>query len=416
MKNSTRYLLSHLATRLGIAAFYSSMHLHPAGCEMPPEQKRTPAACVSSIHLEAAQGFLATKGMGGWRCAGKGVSEMTFAFPKKTRVNTLVLREAGSHIRHFALECWKDGAWLRFYESDKVERYRYCSFPAQQSTKYRLLILKTWGAAKVTECSFYDLSKQHRQQPFRVSAYMRFDTEEFLAFTQKERDAFSRHFETVNEVILFDTLKWSKGGAVWFNYRDASQTNEEAKQTWFQHAAEARKVIEKSGRPVKVLASFFQPGKDTVESLENHMEPLIEALTAFLREAKLDGIEFDWEFPKGKREWALFSKFLVNLKQRLMQDGRILAVALASLARGSAGDRPALLHGIRHQRYKRLSRLLRPRRSARGGICGEMWIPPRADQPGPPLLWPPDLQGGVLAPLERRPGGLLAELCPANHF
>lgn len=52
MKNSTRYLLSHLATRLGIAAFYSSMHLHPAGCEMPPEQKRTPAACVSSIHLE----------------------------------------------------------------------------------------------------------------------------------------------------------------------------------------------------------------------------------------------------------------------------------------------------------------------------------------------------------------------------
>lgn len=44
MKNSTRYLLSHLATRLGIAAFYSSMHLHPAGCEMPPEQKRTPAA------------------------------------------------------------------------------------------------------------------------------------------------------------------------------------------------------------------------------------------------------------------------------------------------------------------------------------------------------------------------------------
>lgn len=36
MKNSTRYLLSHLATRLGIAALYSSMHLHPAGCEMPP--------------------------------------------------------------------------------------------------------------------------------------------------------------------------------------------------------------------------------------------------------------------------------------------------------------------------------------------------------------------------------------------
>lgn len=246
MKNSTRYLLSHLTTRLGIAALYSSMHLHPAGCEMPPADKRIPAACVSSIHLEAAQGFLSAKGIGGWRSAGKGVSEMTFAFPETTRVNTLVLREAGSHIRHFALECWKDGAWRRFYESDKVERYRYCSFPAQQSTKYRLLILETWGAAKVTECSFYDRSKQHREQPFRVSAYMRFDTEEFLALTQEERDAFSHHFETVNEVILFDTLKWSRDGAVWFNYRDDSQTNEEAKQIWFQRAAEARKVIEKA--------------------------------------------------------------------------------------------------------------------------------------------------------------------------
>ena len=122
MKNSTRYLLSHLTTRLGIAALYSSMHLHPAGCEMPPADKRIPAACVSSIHLEAAQGFLSAKGIGGWRSAGKGVSEMTFAFPETTRVNTLVLREAGSHIRHFALECWKDGAWRRFYESDKVER------------------------------------------------------------------------------------------------------------------------------------------------------------------------------------------------------------------------------------------------------------------------------------------------------
>ena len=64
MKNSTRYLLSHLATRLGIAAFYSSMHLHPAGCEMPPEQKRTPAACVSSIHLEGRARFSCHKGYG----------------------------------------------------------------------------------------------------------------------------------------------------------------------------------------------------------------------------------------------------------------------------------------------------------------------------------------------------------------
>ena len=58
MKNSTRYLLSHLATRLGIAAFYSSMHLHPAGCEMPPEQKRTPAACVSSFIWRPRKVFL----------------------------------------------------------------------------------------------------------------------------------------------------------------------------------------------------------------------------------------------------------------------------------------------------------------------------------------------------------------------
>ena len=105
MKNSTRYLLSHLTTRLGIAALYSSMHLHPAGCEMPPADKRTPAACVSSIHLEAAQGFLSAKGIGGWRSAGKGVSEMTFAFPETTRVNTLVLREAGSH----AISPWSAG-------------------------------------------------------------------------------------------------------------------------------------------------------------------------------------------------------------------------------------------------------------------------------------------------------------------
>lgn len=58
MKNSTRYLLSHLATRLGIAAFYSSMHLHPAGCEMPPEQKRTPPPAFPAFIWRPRKVFL----------------------------------------------------------------------------------------------------------------------------------------------------------------------------------------------------------------------------------------------------------------------------------------------------------------------------------------------------------------------
>lgn len=329
IKNSTRYFLSHLATRLGIAALYSSMHLQPAGCEMPQAQKRIPSSCSASTHRKAAQGFLSASGKGGWKAAGKGSSEIVFTFTQETRVNTLVLREAGSHIRRFALECWKNGGWLRFYESDKVERYRYCSFPSQTSKKYRLLILEAWGAARLTECSFYDLKKRHCEPPFRVSAYLRFDTRDFLSMTQQEREAFARHFETVNEVILFDTLKWSREGEIWFNYRDETQTNEEAKQAWLRYAAGAREVIEKSGRPVKVLASFFQPGEGTVESLKNHMEKLTSTLAAFLQEAGLDGIEFDWEFPRGKTEWELFSRFLVELKKKLAPGGKLLAVALA---------------------------------------------------------------------------------------
>ena len=182
---------------------------------MPQAQKRLPSACSASTHRKAAQGFLSSSKKGGWKTAGRGHSEIVFTFAQKTRVNTLVLREAGSHIRRFVLECWQNGGWSRFYESDKVERYRYCSFPAQSSTKYRLLILEAWGTARLTECSFYDLQQQRRELPFRVSAYMRFDTQDFLSMTQQEREAFARHFETVNEVILFDTLKWSREGEIW---------------------------------------------------------------------------------------------------------------------------------------------------------------------------------------------------------
>ncbi|MCB1229299.1 MAG: glycoside hydrolase family 18 protein [Verrucomicrobiae bacterium] len=54
----------------------------------------------------------------------------------------------------------------------------------------------------------------------------------------------------------------------------------------------------------------------------------VEDLVNFCAEHHLDGVDIDWEFPKGDREHADFALFLAELSEKLHADDRILTAAL----------------------------------------------------------------------------------------
>ena len=54
----------------------------------------------------------------------------------------------------------------------------------------------------------------------------------------------------------------------------------------------------------------------------------IAALGDFCETHQLDGVDIDWEFPRGEKEYADFALFLKGLSTRLHADDRLLTVAL----------------------------------------------------------------------------------------
>lgn len=64
-----------------------------------------------------------------------------------------------------------------------------------------------------------------------------------------------------------------------------------------------------------------------VSSVENRAR-FVAALGDFCAAHQLDGVDIDWEFPKGEQEHADFALFLKDLSARLHGDGRLLTIAL----------------------------------------------------------------------------------------
>lgn len=63
-------------------------------------------------------------------------------------------------------------------------------------------------------------------------------------------------------------------------------------------------------------------------SSEESRARFVEEAAAFCARHQLDGIDIDWEFPKGEKEHADFALFLEALSKRLRSEGRMLTVAL----------------------------------------------------------------------------------------
>ncbi len=64
-------------------------------------------------------------------------------------------------------------------------------------------------------------------------------------------------------------------------------------------------------------------------STAGNRERFVNALTAYCEQHNLDGVDIDWEFPKGDQEHADFTLFLKDLSSKLRASNRILTVALA---------------------------------------------------------------------------------------
>lgn len=87
-----------------------------------------------------------------------------------------------------------------------------------------------------------------------------------------------------------------------------------------------------ASQPVKVTFCVGGWGKGkqfaSAVSSEANRKRFVNDLVDFCEKHDLDGVDLDWEFPKGDREHADFEIFLEQLSSRLHANDRILTIAL----------------------------------------------------------------------------------------
>jgi hypothetical protein len=87
---------------------------------------------------------------------------------------------------------------------------------------------------------------------------------------------------------------------------------------------------EEKGIEVTVCVGGWGRGKTFANAVskEENRERFVKDLLTFCGEHQLDGVDIDWEFPKGDQEHADFALFLASLAKGLRAEGRILTIAL----------------------------------------------------------------------------------------
>ena len=59
------------------------------------------------------------------------------------------------------------------------------------------------------------------------------------------------------------------------------------------------------------------------------MDEAVSSVVDMVLEQDVDGADFDWEYPWGKEEYALYSEYLVKLSDELHKHGKTLSIAVS---------------------------------------------------------------------------------------
>lgn len=253
---------------------------------------------------------------------------VTVDFGEEQTINTVILREKGWNVQSFRLLFYvgldENGTeqWEEFYRQDRIEDIRYCTFDAVTTTKLRLVVDKSLAPFCIREIEALQVAPKQRES-FNVTAYLNVNTL-FREETYQKGDygyLDPDYFDTITEVLLIDCARYDESGTLTY---DTSEKTGRTAQDYKDAIARFRRDVLK-GRDLQILqTAFFKGDPDIIFGPKK--DATIRSTLEFLAEHDLDGINYDWEFPKGK-QYQLFSDYLVALSPALHAQDKKLSCA-----------------------------------------------------------------------------------------
>jgi len=273
--------------------------------------------------------------------------------------NLAMIKEVGNQVQYFRLQALVDGEWFTFYQSEKIQAMRLCSFDAVTTDRIRINV-DLWRSedvpARIRSLRLYN-EPRRQSGNFEVVSYMRLDRDrptEILAQGEEHARTFARFFDVYSTIIIFAAINWDRDGQMNF----AGWTEEE-----FARELEAlRELIDLRSNlehEVQVIVTTlpdgaFESNHTSVNYyMHQHWETVADQTIAFAQRHNLDGVDIDWEYPQNAADWRLFDQFIARLDDGLKAQNpdAILSAALLSNALGMQPETLARFDQIQFMAY-----------------------------------------------------------------
>ena len=238
----------------------------------------------------------------------------------KQYADTVVLEEAFDVVEDFEIEARIGDKWQRIYRQDRIDRYRLCVTDGVETDTLKINILKKKGVVRLDKISVYDSRTLSKKPAFIVSEYL--TTEKGKLEKNIENPDFTGYFGVVDDLILIGEIALDAQGQIRYG---------EGKEDFLKDLELIRRIKKDINIVVDINIQTYT-GKDNSETknlLNKKMKEIVTVISDFANETGINGIDFDWEYPKTVGEWDAYSKLITELSAELKKSGRFVTVALA---------------------------------------------------------------------------------------
>ena len=263
----------------------------------------------ATVYGSAGAGMAFDSGrMTAWNVSEKG-AEAVVDFGQEREINALLLNETGYNVKQFSVYYENGGEWELCYRQCEIGVDRLATFYPVTTKKIKVVIDDFKNTVRISDIAVYNLQARENSD-FRVSTYIR---PEHIGQGLIDPDC----FDIVTDVQFIAYGNFDPEGNV--------VPGEGADE-----ALEGLKDMI-GNRDVSITVTVFpvREGATMADVYRDHMDNAVQSIVKLVEELDVDGADFDWEYPRGSEEWALYSEFIVRLGEELHKTGKELSIALS---------------------------------------------------------------------------------------
>lgn len=244
----------------------------------------------------------------------KSNEEAIIEFDSPTTVNSMMMDETGFNVKKFSIYSKENDKWNLIYRSNEMGIHKLVTFYPVTTTALKVVIDEKINTARINNIDIHNLKKTNRDD-FRVTTYI---TPGSLSDYDPETNSSSSIkpdiFDVITDVQFIAYGRFDENGNI------IPEENADLYLTYLKNMI--------GERDVNIFLTIFHSG-NPADLYLNNPDNAIKSVVEVLNKTNTGGVDFDWEYPRNKREYDIYSDYIVKLKRELKKYDKQLSLALS---------------------------------------------------------------------------------------